>query len=338
MESGIVDGESPVPGGVIEESGPLMRWVTYESDGADRVGLLDGDTVRGLAAGVSLVYLLTAGPEAMREAGESATRSPAEVRPLAGTRLRAPIPEPPSLRDGLGFLDHLRTALRGMGMSTDLAPAWTQIPAFYFGNAGSIAGPYDPVEIPTGCKWFDFELEVGAVIGKPGRDIAPEDGESHIAGFTLYCDWSNRNAQFHEMQLAIGQGKSKDMSVTLGPALVTIDELEPYRVDGRLAFDLSASVNGREITKGSLDQMDWSFGDIIAYVSRGVDLRPGDVIGSGTVPGGCLMEHIDTGDPATFTGWLRPGDVVSLASNALGSTRQEVLASTGTFHPLKSGF
>lgn len=315
-----------------------MRWVTYQSGDGARVGLLDGESIRGLAGDATLVDLLAAGNDALSEAADSAIRSPAEVRVLAQTRLLAPIPRPPTLRDALGFLDHLRAVLRGVGMSEELAPAWTQIPAFYFGNSGAIAGPYDPIEIPTGCKWFDFELEVGAVIGKPGRDIAPEEAESHIAGFTLYCDWSNRNAQLHEMQLGIGQGKSKDMAVTLGPALVTIDELEPYRVDGRLAFDVSVSVNGRELTKGSLDQMDWPFSDIIAYVSRGVTLEPGDVIGSGTVPGGCLMEHIDTGDPATFTGWLQPGDVVSLASNALGFTRQEVLPSAGTFHPLRSGF
>lgn len=315
-----------------------MRWVTYEWEAGRRVGLLDGDRVLGLAPGASLQGLLTAGPDAMRDAAATALKSPEEVAPLGEVHLAPPLPQPPSVRDALGFLDHLRGVLRGVGLAGELAPAWSQIPAFYFGNAGAIAGPYDPVEIPTGCRWFDFELEVGAVIGKPGRDIAPEDGESHIAGFTLYCDWSNRNAQLHEMQLAIGQGKSKDMAVTLGPSLVTIDELEAYRVDGRLAFDLSASVNDNQLTKGTLDQMDWSFGEIIAYVSRGVELHPGDVIGSGTVPGGCLMEHIDTGDPATYGGWLKPGDVVSLHSEALGTTRQTVLACEGTFHALRSGF
>ncbi len=315
-----------------------MRWVTYESDGGYRVGLLEGERVLGLAGEATLVDLLAAGQDATSEAAETARRSPGEVRDVAETVLAAPLPRPPSIRDALGFLDHLRGVLRGVGMAGDLDPAWSQIPAFYFGNAGAIAGPYDPVDIPPGCRWFDFELEVAAVIGKPGRDIRPEDGESHIAGFTFFCDWSNRNAQLHEMKLAIGQGKSKDMMVTLGPSLVTMDELEQYRVDGRLAFDVSASVNDSQLTKGSLDQMDWSFGEIIAYVSRGVDLRPGDVIGSGTVPGGCLMEHIDTPNPAEYTGWLKPGDVVSLHSEALGATRQTVRAMSGTFHPLRTGF
>jgi 2-keto-4-pentenoate hydratase/2-oxohepta-3-ene-1,7-dioic acid hydratase in catechol pathway len=195
---------------------------------------------------------------------------------------------------------------------------WSEIPTFYFANAAAIVGPRGPVYIPPGCVWFDFELEVGAVIGKPGRDIHPDAGESHIAGYTLYCDWSNRDVQAREMQLGIGQGKAKDMAITLGPSLVTADELEGYRHDGRLSFDLVASVNGRELTRGSLDQVDSSFAELVAYTSRGADLKPGDVIGSGTVPGGCLFEIWTRRIPQSFRDGSSP-IVRSAAQNAPSS-------------------
>jgi 2-keto-4-pentenoate hydratase/2-oxohepta-3-ene-1,7-dioic acid hydratase in catechol pathway len=320
-----------------------VRWVTYESTDGQRVGLVDDDRVMGLTGarrpGVSsLLDLLAAGPEVMADAALSTKTSSSEVYPLDEVVLAAPLPRPPSVRDAVGFLDHIRGIRRALGVDTDLPSAWSEIPAFYFANAAAIVGPCEPVSIPPGCQWFDFELEVGAVIGKPGRDIHPDDGEIHIAGYTLYCDWSNRDVQSREMQLGIGQGKAKDMAITLGPSLVTADELEDYRRDGRLSFDLVASVNGRELTHGSLDQMDWSFAELVAYASRGADLKPGDVIGSGTVPGGCLFEHLDTPNPAEFQGWLKPGDEVSLKSSALGLTRQTVLPANGNLHRLHSGF
>ncbi|GAA2902515.1 hypothetical protein GCM10010472_70960 [Pseudonocardia halophobica] len=164
------------------------------------------------------------------------------------------------------------------------------------------------------------------VIGRGGRDLHPERAEEHIAGFTLYNDWTARDHQVVDMAQGIGMAKSKDGAITLGPALVTADELEPLRRDGRL--ELTASVNGVELTRGSLGQMDWTFGELLAYVSRGADLTPGAVIGSGTVPGGCLLEHVDTPDLGDFARWLRPGDVVSLAGTGLGETRQAVLPAT----------
>jgi 2-keto-4-pentenoate hydratase/2-oxohepta-3-ene-1,7-dioic acid hydratase in catechol pathway len=126
------------------------------------------------------------------------------------------------------------------------------------------------------------------------------------------------------MAQGIGMAKSKDGAITLGPALVTVDELEPYRRDGRLDLELSATVNGEELTRGTLAQMDWTFGELLAYISRGTDLPPGAVIGSGTVPGGCLLEHVDTPAMGDFKRWLRAGDVVSLSGVGLGETRQTV--------------
>jgi 2-keto-4-pentenoate hydratase/2-oxohepta-3-ene-1,7-dioic acid hydratase in catechol pathway len=205
-----------------------------------------------------------------------------------------------------------------------LHPAWSQAPAFYFANADAIIGPYDDVPVSPGSAMFDLELEVGAVIGRGGRDLHPDRAEEHIVGYTLCNDWTARDHQLRDMAQGIGMGKSKDSAITLGPALVTVDELEPYRRDGRLALGLSATVNGEVLTRGSLDQMDWSFGELVSYLSRGADLPPGSVIGSGTVPGGCLLEHVDTADLADFTRWLQPGDVVTLCGEGLGETRQTV--------------
>lgn len=313
-----------------------MKWVTYKAGDGVRTGILDGKTVRGLPFGVSLLTLLEAGDDALAEAGETARRTPDEVRPLDDVRLLAPLPRPPSVRDGLCFLDHLRGCYRALGRSQELDPTWFQRPGFYFSNTAAIVGPHDDVPIAPGSRMFDLELEVGAVIGRAGRDLDPSTAERHIVGYTLFNDWTARDHQLGDLAQGIGMGKAKDSAVTLGPALVTADELEEYRRDGRLAFELSATVNGEEIARGSLDQMDWTFGELLAYVSRGVDLSPGDVIGSGTVPGGCMLEHVDTPDLADFSRWLHPGDVVSLRGQGLGETWQTVVAGIDVI-PLRPG-
>ncbi|WP_236795192.1 fumarylacetoacetate hydrolase family protein [Amycolatopsis sp. GM8] len=314
-----------------------MKWVTYESGAGRRTGILDGETVRGLRAGVSLLSLVEAGDDTLAEAGDSARLAPEEVRPLDEVRLLAPLPRPPSVRDGLCFLDHLRGCYRALGRSEQLHPVWSEIPAFYFTNAGSVVGPHDDVPVAPGSRMFDLELEIGAVIGRGGSDLSPATAERHIVGYTLFNDWTARDHQVRDLALGIGMGKSKDSAITLGPALVTVDELEDHRRDGRLAIELSATVNGEELTRGSLDQMDWTFGELAAFVSRGTDLAPGDVIGSGTVPGGCLLEHVDTPDMADFARWLRPGDVVTLRGQGLGETRQIVVPGIDVI-PLSSGF
>lgn len=313
-----------------------MKWVTYTAGAGTRTGLLEGDTVRGLRPGIELLTLVNAGEEALADAGETARRAPAEVCSLDEVRLLAPLPHPPSVRDGLCFLDHLRGCYRALGRSQELHPAWSEGPAFYFSNAASIAGPHEPVPVAPGSRMFDLELEVGVVIGRGGRDLDPATAEDHIVGYTLFNDWTARDHQLRDLATGIGMGKSKDSAITLGPALVTVDELEEFRVDGRLTIELRATVNDREIACGRLDQMDWTFGELLAYVSRGADLAPGDVIGSGTVPGGCLLEHVDTPDMVDFAGWLRPGDLVSLHGQGLGSTRQTVVEGVDVL-PLRPG-
>jgi glyoxylase-like metal-dependent hydrolase (beta-lactamase superfamily II) len=175
-----------------------------------------------------------------------------------------------------------------------------------------------------GSVWQDFELEIAAVIGTAGKDLSVADAERSIVGYMILNDWSARDLQQLEGQLAIGQAKGKDGGVTLGPYLVTPDELEPYRRDGKLSLYATALVNDQVIGSGSTAQMDWSFAEIIAYASRGVMLNPGDVFGSGTVPTCTLVEHLDPTAPESFRGWLHDGDVVTLRVEGLGETRQTV--------------
>ncbi|MHC3472622.1 fumarylacetoacetate hydrolase family protein [Streptomyces sp. 7R007] len=314
-----------------------MKWVTYDAGAGPRAGIVDGEKVRGLRSGVSLLSLLQTSDGALAEAGESARLAPDEVRPLNEVRLLPPLPRPPSVRDGLCFLDHLRGSYRALGRSEQLHPVWSQIPAFYFTNADAVVGPHDDVPVAPGSRMFDLELEVGAVIGRGGRDLHPDSAERHIVGYTLFNDWTARDHQVRDLSLGVGMGKSKDSAITLGPALVTADELGDFRHDGRLAIELTASVNDEVLTRGALDQMDWSFGELLAFISRGVELSPGDVIGSGTVPGGCLLEHVDTPDMADFTRWLRPGDVVTLHGQGFGETRQTIVPGADVI-PLSSGF
>ena len=299
-----------------------MKWVTYQQAGhTPGAGVLVGESVHGLAPEVTLLGLIVGGALW----GADALRRPAEIVPLADVHLLAPIPEPPSVRDAVGFLEHVRNTRR-VTDGPPLEPVWEETPAFSSACPTDLLGPRVDVPMAPGSTWFDLELEVAAVVGAGGRDLIPASAERSVGRCRLHADvrLERPDQQVGELQQGVAKAKAKDSGTTFGPALVTVDELEPYRRDGRLAPSLSAAVNGEVLTTGHLDDMDWTFGDILAFSSRGVDLRPGDLIGSGTVPGGCLLEHLDT-DPATFTRWLRPRDV-SLRADGLGETRQKVVA------------
>lgn len=308
-----------------------MRWVTYASPaGDDRVGLVSGDVVLGAQPGVTMVDLLDAGD--LAAAAADVASSPSETVSFEGLTLRAPL-QPRSLRDFVGFLQHLRNCAGPANMTVDARHG--RYPPFYFSNTAAVIGPHDDVAVPPGCARFDYELEVAAVIGTPGADIAPADAWAHIAGYTLLCDWSARDLQVDEMALGLGPAKGKDSANTLGPMLVTADELEPHRNRRGFAAAMTGTVNGDPVSAGSWDDVDWGFDDMIAYASRGTRLRPGDVIGSGTVPSGCLFEHFAL-DPDGFRGWLAPGDEVRLVVEHLGGTRQRIVEGRPV-PPLSSG-
>jgi 2-keto-4-pentenoate hydratase/2-oxohepta-3-ene-1,7-dioic acid hydratase in catechol pathway len=300
-----------------------MRWITFRDDDGERTGVLSGDAIHVLQPGVSLLELIGRGAAELKEAGEDALRS-APTTQLDQVTLMAPIPRPPSIRDSLCFLDHMRNCQAAMGGGRVLKDTWYRIPAFYFACPSTVLGPFDDALMAPGSAWQDFELEIAAVIGTAGKDLSVAEAEQAIIGYMIFNDWSARDLQMLEGQLAIGQAKGKDSGVTLGPYLVTPGELEPYCRDGKLSLQVTALVNDEVIGSGSTAQMDWSFAEVIAYASRGVMLTPGDIVGSGTVPTCTLVEHLDPTAPESFRGWLHDGDVVTLKVQGLGETRQTV--------------
>jgi len=303
-----------------------MRWVTYQQDGGEaRVGVVSEGLIHAAPPEHSLLDLVALGPDGLRAAGEAALAGGCVVD-LAAVRLLAPIPRPPSVRDCLCFLDHMRNCQALMG-SAELSDTWYRVPAFYFACPSTILGPYEDVSIAPGSAWQDFELEIAAVIGTAGANLSIEEAQKAIIGYTILNDWSARDLQNLDSQLGIGQAKGKDSGITLGPFLVTPDELDGYFSGDTLSLDVTALVNDEAIGSGSTAQMDWSFAEVISYASRGVELRPGDVFGSGTVPGCTLVEHFSIHDPSAFRGWLHAGDVVTLRAEGLGEMRQTVRAS-----------
>lgn len=253
--------------------------------------------------------------------------------PAADVRLLAPLPNPGSCRDAYAFRQHVETsrANRGLGM----IPEFDEFPVFYFTNHRAINGPGVIHCMPKHFEQLDFELEVAVVLHKKGRNIPASEADQYIAGFMIMNDLSARRLQMEEMKLNLGPAKGKDFSTMLGPWLVTPDELAPYRVPttpGRkgLVYDLSmiCRVNGVEVSRGSMADMHWSFAEIIERASYGVDLYPGDVIGSGTVGTGCFLELNGTGkrkDPDHFTEqWLAPGDSIELEVSGLGVLKNQV--------------
>jgi 2-keto-4-pentenoate hydratase/2-oxohepta-3-ene-1,7-dioic acid hydratase in catechol pathway len=280
---------------------------------------MSNDEILGSPPAVTLAELLRR-DGGLERAAEEVERAPHERVPVDGADLAAPL-VPHQIRDCLCFLDHLRNA-RG---TSDLEPIWDEIPGFYFSNVAAVVGPYDPVRVSPGCEMFDFELEIGAVIGREVSDADPADAADAIVGFMILCDWSSRDIQLNEMNLGLGPAKGKDGANTLGPALVTVDELKPHRAGRSFDLEMRAFVNGNLVGGGNMTQMDWSWGQIVAYTSRGTRLVPGDVLGSGTVPTGCLLEHFRTAPADEFRGWLEPGDIVRLEVDQLGHTEQRVV-------------
>jgi len=292
-----------------------MRLARVETDGRSRIGVVEGDQVRLLAEGNDL-------RDVLRDPGRA--RPTEETLPLASVRLLPPL-EPPSIRDFLTFEEHVEGMVRLHEPPRDIHPQWYEAPTFYFSNPHSLIGAHDDVAVPPGCEVFDYELEVAAVIGVDGRDLSPAEARHHVVGYTIFNDWSARDLQFAEMQVGLGPAKGKDSAITLGPWLVTADELEPYRRGDRLALELEVFVNGERIGGDSLANMAWSFEELVAYASRGTSVRAGDVIGSGTCGGGCLAElwgRAGRREPAP----LAVGDVVTMTVEAIGTISNRVVA------------
>ncbi len=284
--------------------------------------MVAGENIHALPSGVRLLDLLGDDGEHLATAGGRAVSDPAEILPMGAVRLLAPVPRPPSIRDFYAFEQHVRTARQRRGREMD--PDWYELPVFYFSNPAAVTGPIDDVAVAPGSSALDFELEVAAIVGSGGADLDPVTAERQIAGFCVMNDWSARDIQRREMKLSMGPVKGKDFATTLGPFMVTPDELEPYR-KGR-AFDLTmlARVNGGEYSRASLADIYWSFGEMLAYASRGTEVAPGDVIGSGTCGTGCILELSLVYGEDRYP-WLKPGDLVELEVEHLGLIANKVV-------------
>jgi 2-keto-4-pentenoate hydratase/2-oxohepta-3-ene-1,7-dioic acid hydratase in catechol pathway len=302
-----------------------MRWVTFTQAGdpAERTGLLIDDRIHMCAPGTTLLGLLGDDGERLATAGDAVRNDPHDVVELSTVRLLAPIPHPPTVRDFYAFEQHVRTARQRRGLEMD--PDWYELPVFYFSNPYAIGGPDAVVQIPPGCAEMDYELEVGAVVGMGGADLDPSDASRNIAGYCVMNDWSARDVQRREMKLSMGPVKGKDFATSIGPMLVTSDELESARRDRSFDLAMTATVNGVEYSRASLADIFWSFEEMLAYASRGTRVETGDVIGSGTCGTGCILELSLVHGHEQFP-WLQPGDVVELAVERLGTLRNRVVA------------
>lgn len=250
------------------------------------------------------------------------TQSP---QSLSGINLISPIPRPPSMRDGYAFRQHVEAARRNRGVP--MIPEFDNFPIFYFTNHLSVTGPGEVEVLPEHLNKLDFELEAAIVIGKKCRNVKASEADSCIYGYTIMNDWSARYLQMEEMKMSLGPAKGKDFATSLGPWLVTKDELNSKKIPGpngdRYNLEMSAFVNGKQVSQGNLKDMTWTFAQIVERASYGVTLHPGDVIGSGTVGTGCFMEL--NGNPGAEVYWLKTGDTVDLKIENLGTLANKIV-------------
>lgn len=307
-----------------------MQWATISTPDGPAVALRVGEhlhVARGVAA---LIDLLHDDGDAMARAADEARGDPAQVVPLDQTMLMAPVPVPPSIRDFMGFEEHVRNALR----DAPIDPDWYELPVFYFTNPAAVHPPVADVAMPPGCAAFDYELEVAAVVRRGGSDLTPDDAEQLIGGYTILCDWSARDLQMREMRQRLGPAKGKDSATSLGPFLVTPDELDDRRAGAGFDLTMTATVNGRTYSAGNWSTAYWSFAQMLSYASRGTRLVPGDVFGSGTVGRGCILELSGLHGAADYP-WLAPGDEVRLDVERLGSITARIVPGAGDPAPLR---
>ncbi|MGH2462885.1 MAG: fumarylacetoacetate hydrolase family protein [Candidatus Limnocylindria bacterium] len=230
-----------------------------------------------------------------------------------------PIIHPPSLRDFYAFEQHVGMMWRRRGH--DIPEAWYRVPIFYFGNTSEIRGPDEPVWAPSGSVELDYELEVAALVDTPAMDLTADRAEESIGGYLILNDWSARDLQREETTVRLGPAKGKDFAASIGPWLVTPDELTDARAEKGYNLVMTADVNGSEISRGTWSATHFSFGEMLARASADVRLRPGDLLGSGTVGSGCLLEVKDE----RFGRWLEPGDDVVLRIERLGELRTPIV-------------
>ena len=331
-----------------------MKLVSYLEEERDKLGVLINDMVYDmeilhpdLPTSMSMFLNYWEDMFPVAQAGEIMLREGSRASnkgiPVANVQLLAPVPFPTSCRDGYAFRQHVAAARRNRG--AQMIPEFDQFPVFYFTNPHSIQGPGDVSCMPDHLEKLDFELETAIVICRHGRNISAEEADEYIGGLMIMNDLSARRLQTEEMLLNLGPAKGKDFATTIGPWLVTLDELEEFVVPAkeghigrRWNLSMKCYVNEKQVSEGNLADMDWTFAEIIERASYGVNLFPGDVIGSGTVGTGCFLELNGSKkleDPNYAEQWLVAGDVVELEIDHLGKLSNTIVAEETEWSVLK---
>ena len=301
-----------------------MKLITYDTANGPRAGVvvdgqvLDIATLLGEQGGLRDVRTLLELPNDPLTRLKSALSSAPATQgvSLSKVRLRAPILQPPTVRDFMVYEGHASA-----GGTRQLSDAWYRLPIFYFSNPLCIFGPEDAIPYPSASEQLDYELELAAVIGREASNVAEADAFSYIAGFTIFNDWSCRDLQRDEMEARLGPAKGKDAASSLGPWIVTTDELAPFIRDSRLHVRCTLKVNGVQWMENNAGIMYHSWGAMIERASRDSRLVPGDVLGGGTVTGGSIGEAIRNGFPARY---LELGDVVEIEVEGIGVLRNTI--------------
>lgn len=311
-----------------------MKLVTFLHRDQERIGAwLDGDRVLDFGAAdtrlaVDMLTLIRRQDELMPLARALTAAPPAAALLEAGSiRLLAPIPRPVSMRDGYAFRQHVATARRNRGL--DMIPEFDLFPVTYFTNHLAVTGPGDVTVQAHHLARLDFELELAVVTGRPLRNATLAEADAAIFGYMVMNDWSARHLQMEEMKLSLGPCKGKDFATSLGPWLVTKDELdlEATPQGEVLHATMTCHVNGQLLSKGNADSMNWTFAQILQRTSYGIQMHPGEVVGSGTVGTGCLLEL--NGSKVTDNLWLREGDAVVMDIEGLGRLENHIVRTNG---------
>ena len=306
-----------------------MKLISYKQNGKINLGHLENDMIYDLYALDAQIadnmQNFLEGGEYQLQLAKTAVENGSPTISECDIEIVSPVPNPPSIRDAYAFRQHVATARNNRGL--DMIPEFDEIPIFYFTNHHAVFGEGDFPVRQRHTEKLDFELECAAVIGKEGRDISTSDADEYIIGFMIMNDFSARALQMQEMKLNLGPAKGKDFGSSFGPWLVTKDELENYRQSSpngdRYNLKMKAYVNGIQVSEDTLANMTWTFAQIIERVSYGVNIFPGDIIGSGTCGTGCFLEL--NGSKITDNQWLKTDDTVSLTIETLGKLTNKIV-------------
>jgi len=331
-----------------------MKLVTYSDQGKEKLAfLINNELYHTATANSELPATLMEMLQDWEHFSAIARKTEEEIKtgklsiepsiPYQAENVLAPLPRPISCRDGYAFRQHVAAARRNR--KVDMIPEFDQYPIFYFTNHLAIQGPGAIHCMPDHFNKLDFELEVAIVTAKKGRNFTAAQADDYIAGFMIMNDMSARTLQMEEMLLNLGPAKGKDFSTVIGPMLVTPDELEAYKISAKpnhtgnnYNLKMTCKVNGIQVSEGNVGDMDWTFAEILERCAYGVDIHPGEVIGSGTVGTGCFLELNGTGllnNPSFTPQWLQPGDVVEMEIEGLGKLTNTIVADDTDWSILK---